>query len=262
MRFTLRHLGAGLLGTSVLAAGLVVGAGAASAQQTTTMTFASHPSHIISGESVSLKAKVGFAKIKHTHISGTVTFTATDGQGNAFELSCHPKDAVNIQANGKAECNIRAGELLAGNGPYTVTASYSGDTNFDAVSTQETLAPAVANTKIYLGFKPKPANGAAATLTARITAGKGTKGISSGNVTFTVFSSNGGAVTCTNSTLKGHETVPVTGHVAQCDLAAGWIRVPAGKHSATWTASAIYIGNSSYTPTVKEARAQGKVHAA
>ncbi len=262
MRFSPKRLGAVTLGTAVMAAGLFVGSAAASAVQPTSTALSAVPQTTISGQALNLKARVSFTKIKRTHLGGTVTFTATDKDGNPFELGCGKTDAPKVSPKGRAQCDVKAGTLLAGSAPYAVTASYSGDANDDVSSTTISVTPTVANTKIFLGVSPHPKNDTATVVTARLSAGKGTKGISTGNIQFFIVTTGSKVpLQCTNSTSPGHVTVPVTGNKAQCDLAAGWVHVPSGHNTAKWNIHATYFGNSSYTATFKPADRKGVVHA-
>jgi hypothetical protein len=260
MRFIPRRLGLILAGAAVLASGItVVGVSAASALQTTTTSVGGKPTATVSGQFVVLKADVVFTKIKHSPITGTVAFTATDRNANVVDLTCNKGDTPKISKSGKAFCWVPEGVLMAGSGPYTVTATYSGDLNFATSFGTTTLAPTVATTHVHLKLKPRAKPGVAAVATATVVAGKGTKGLS-GSVTFQITSTDSKvALRCTNSTVKGGENVPLTGNKARCDLASGWLELGSAKDAKTvWGVTASFSGNTSdYSSTTKDAHIGG-----
>lgn len=254
MRFWPKRLGAVALGMAVVGAGLTVGTTAASAQTPTSMTLTVKPGHTISGQAVLVEAKVAFTKIPRKHIYGRVTFSATDAGSNPVELNCNLGDAPRISWKGLAHCTVPPGTLLAGAGPYTVTATYAGDANNEGTSATVTLAPAIARTNISLRISPRIANDTANTATARITAGVGTKGISSGAVQFFIFSSGHTAnLQCKNGTGPLKIVVQLSGSdTAACELPSGWVHVFPGQTKVKWSIGATYFGNTSYKATVNK----------
>ncbi|HTU37580.1 MAG TPA: Ig-like domain repeat protein [Acidimicrobiales bacterium] len=71
--------------------------------------------------------------------SGTVTFTITGADSSSDTLTCDSgSNVVNISTNvnnqGLAKCVIDAGQLMNANAPYAITAAYSGDSDYAAVS--------------------------------------------------------------------------------------------------------------------------------
>ncbi len=70
--------------------------------------------------------------------TGTVQFSVTGMDGTP--VPCTAGDNVNIKANGKAFCKVASHLLQASDSPYTVTANYSGDPDFQPSSGTLTLS--------------------------------------------------------------------------------------------------------------------------
>jgi hypothetical protein len=264
------RLGVAALGVTALSAGLTAGAASAQAEEVTSTTVTITPASTVSAQALKVHAAVTFTKIKHTPITGTITFSATDHMGNPVELNCKAGDSVAIPSNGKAECLVPAGTLFAVDGPYTINAAYSGsgDGNFLASAGSATATPGQAASKITLKMNPLPvlASNASQVAIATVTAGPGTAGLS-GTVTFAITSSDHNVtLDCTNSVVKGKLQLPLSGGTAQCDLPAKWLIIPAAskgnKHPyCAWSVTAFFSpSDSSYLAPLKGATKQGKAH--
>lgn len=278
MRSIAIRWGLAALGVTALSTGVASGAAGAQARRAgTSVTQANEatstsvtitPAPAVSGQAVRVSADVSFTRIKHSPINGTVTFSATNKLGAAVALNCKAvtDDVAVVHKNGVAFCDVPAATLFASQGPYTITAAYSGSTdgNFDASTGSTTYSPAVAPTTIRIKLSPfRPSSDSAETVTATVMAGPGTAGLY-GDVVFVVTSGDHKVTPeCTNSTAKSHEEVPLTGNTATCDVPAGWLMVPApsttDKHPKTdYAIVAQFSGNGDYQAPIKAASKTGK----
>ena len=117
-------------------------------------------------------------------------------------------------------CNVSAG-LLAQFSPYTVSATYSGDSNFatSTGSVSQTVAKQTATIAVTSSVPGQLTTGQPVTFTATVTpSGSGTP---TGNVVFTVQGSGATTATC-----DGGDTQPLVGLSATCNFAAGLTAKP------------------------------------
>jgi len=182
--------------------------------------------------------------------TGTVVFTVTGS--NASTLSCKKGNTVTIKHSGKAVCTIGPEMLLAVASPYSITATYSGDTNFAGSVGTATETVAKANTHVTIKKDAKPTSGTANTFTAIVRAGPGGSDLG-GVVVFSVSDTPS-----TNKALRecaGGDTQPiaVTGNIgtATCVLTAGWFIVPLPTHKTphphgAWNVTAHYSGDGNF----------------
>jgi hypothetical protein len=187
--------------------------------------------------------------------TGTVTFTITGLHSGT--ASCKTSNVVTINHRGKATCHVLAGQLLAHDSPYAVTATYSGDSNFAASTGNTSVTVAKARTKTHLKLDSKPVNGSPNSVTATVTTKHGGS-LMSGVVVFSVSASPATAKskrTCTN----GGDVQPlaITGNVgtASCELQAGWFIIskvsPGNKHPhGSWNVTANYSGDDNFLTSV------------
>jgi hypothetical protein len=238
-----------------LAGGAVV-AGPASATTTTptTVTVTSKQSSIASGKAVVFSATVAPSKVGAVKITGSVTWTITTLNGTPAACTT----TVPLTAGGVSKCMIAKGVVLAANGPYTATASYSGDATFDPSSGSAAVDLTAAPTHVKLTLSATPTSGAATTVTAFIVDGPATSAIA-GTVVFTITSEShaaGVAVRCTGTATpaSANDIKSVVAQTAVCNLPAGWMVVPKvtvtnPKPSNTWSVAAVYNGNANFSPS-------------
>ena len=111
----------------------------------TTMSLYTSSNPVQAGKRVVLRAAINADSLASPAIgapSGTVTFTITGSSGDS--VTCDTGSNVvtisNTQQNqGFASCEIAVGVTTLADGPYTVNASYSGDTNYASVAANTSL---------------------------------------------------------------------------------------------------------------------------
>jgi hypothetical protein len=242
-------LRAASLAIVILTMGLAVPAFAAGSTMTTTAVVATKPS-IYSGQPEVFKATVAPTKVGMTKITGSITWTVTGQDGTVIPCTV----ATTMGSNGKSECKMAKATLLSGDSPYTVTAAYSGDTNFANSSNTITQSVSIANTRVRIVIASRPTSGASTTVVATVKGGTGSSAIS-GSVTFAAAASpKGAAPYCEGSAtpITENDTQPIVNGSATCTLPAGWFVVPAPSNAnphpkTTWSVSASYNGNGSFT---------------
>ncbi len=217
----------------------------------TTVSVSAKSPTAISGHEIIFHAVVTPVTPGIAKPTGTVTWSLT-GTGGVM-VPC--ASATPLGANGKSACTIAKASLLAAGSPYTVSATYSGDSNYagNTGSLVETVTPA--RTHLRFVFSGVPSPGAPMTIEAYVTAGSGTSAIS-GNVTFAVasgLSAKGVKSYCEGPLLpaSANNAQPVVGGFATCTLPAGWFEVApvtgSDAHPRTrWAISASYDGNGSF----------------
>lgn len=218
----------------------------------TTLTVTASKTSLVSGQAVNFVALVAPSKIGKTKITGSVTWTVTDHNGTSYPCST----LVPLSGGGKSRCMLARGILLAGDAPFTATATYSGDANFASSEGSATSAATVATTRAKIALSAVPTSGAATAITVTVSDGPATALIE-GQVVFTVTSSNhqaGVAVRCsgTATPVASNNIKTLSSQVAVCNLPAGWLLVPKvttinPRPFATWSVSAVYNGNTSFT---------------
>lgn len=91
-----------------------------------------------SGNQVVFKAAVLPNQQTDQDPTGTVTFVITGASGDS--LACANGNTVTISTNsqnqGLATCKVLAGQLTSSDSPYTVEATYSGDSNYEGSQAQ------------------------------------------------------------------------------------------------------------------------------
>ncbi len=129
------------LGAAVASVGLTTilisapaGAISTSPSQGTTMTVTSSrpdATTALTGSSVTFRAQLAPTIVPpRVHITGTVAWTVTGNDGST--ITCGK--TTPLRNNGRVTCKVGPGQIQASASPYTVTASYSGDANFQASS--------------------------------------------------------------------------------------------------------------------------------
>ncbi|MGW3269588.1 beta strand repeat-containing protein, partial [Streptomyces sp. NPDC001056] len=153
------------------------------ADTTTTVTSSPNPTRF--GQPVTISATVAPVVPGVGVPTGTVTFSTSSGQSLT----------VPLDASGTATFTTSTPFPV---GTETITATYSGDANFNPSTGSTTQAVNPADTTTTVGSSPDPSVfGQPVTLTATVTAAAPGAGVPTGTVTFTVTGPGGGSVTST-----------------------------------------------------------------
>ena len=178
---------------------------------TTGVVSASNPT--VTGQSVSFTATVAAKSPATGTPTGSVTF-AINGTGGGSVACDTTGDTVPLSGD-TATCSVAAG-LLAQYSPYTVSATYSGDSNFATSSgtVSQTVSKQTATIAVTSSVPGQLSTGQPVTFTATVTpSGSGTP---TGDVVFTVTGAGAYTATC-----DGGDTQPLSGLTATCNFAAG-----------------------------------------
>ena len=250
----------------IVAAALATAAPAMAAQsqdlQATTMTVTSSKPTASTGSEVNFRALIAPTVIApNTHITGTVTWTITGSDEST--VACGRSTTI-VKNNGSVFCRVNRAVLQAAASPYTVTASYSGDSNFAPIVGTLNQTVGAKQPGLLIRLPVGPSNGGPSTVTATVSAGVGTP-LLTGNVIFSISSNTSTA--CTNGTPVPHSSAMSVAlgsdgsnpNVATCQLPAGWITVPtatpARRHPRTrWTITATFEGNGNFQSVFERAR--------
>jgi hypothetical protein len=245
----------------------------ANADGAPTSTSVSAPATLVTGHAVNFTAVVApTTAIPGTKPTGTVTFTIVGSDSSSVACAGGVNDPA-INGKGKAVCKISSGTLGASASPYSVTAVYSGDSNFAGSTGTASQTVSEATTHIALTFSPKVTSGSATTVTATLSGGSGV--LPTGDVAFDITSPTdvaktaplycGGVKTKTaNFPVLSSNGAPKPEAVATCSLDAGWFNVPASSTKdphpvATWQIEVNYDGDHNYgvAQTTKKGSAKG-----
>ncbi|WP_432047399.1 Ig-like domain repeat protein [Streptomyces asiaticus] len=184
----------------------------------TTTAVSSSPDPTVTGQNVTLTATVSALAPGSGTPTGTVTFSFGDGTPTAT-----------APVAGGVATVTHAYSTAAGS-PFTVTATYNGDTGFAPSTGTDTQTVGRAATTTTVASAPDPSvSGQTVTLSATVTAVGPGAGTPTGTVT---FSFGDGTPTA---------TAPVTGGVATVTHAY------AGTSGSPYTITAIYNGDNGYT---------------
>jgi hypothetical protein len=211
---------------------------ATGAQAATTVALASSANPSTSRAAVTITATVAPKPPATGTPAGTVTFTIA-GQHGA-RATCIGFDTVRL-ASGKAHCVIAAGWLAAANGPYTVTARYSGSPTF--ASSTGTLNQQVSKAATTTKIQALPARFVAkrpVTFAAIVTASPANPAPITGAATFTVTDGNGHAVACSASGSVSFRLLGTYIRVSWCTAKAGVLTPTGGPYRVV----ASYAGDS------------------
>jgi len=203
---TTSYLGDGTYGPSNGALSATIHRG----HTTTSVVAGTNPS--VTGQSVSFSATVAPLSPATGAPTGSVTFAITGTGGGS--VACDGGDTVALSGD-TAPCDVAAG-LLAQYSPYTVAATYSGDSNYAPSngSVSQTVSKATATIAVTSSVPGQLYTGQAVTFTATVTPPAGAT--LTGHVVFTVVSSGGQVSTC-----DGGDSQPLSGLTATCNFAAG-----------------------------------------
>jgi large repetitive protein len=193
---------------------------------TTSVSASSDP--VVTGQTLTITATVAPSSSGAGEVSGTVTFTSSDGT-----VTCSGgSDVVNV-SNDKAACLISGGFATSAN--RTVTAKYSGSGL--VVSSSATLTETVGRdqTTTVVESSANPSlPGQAVTFTADAEAASPGSGTPTGSMTFTV---SGTSVICNDGTSN---VVALSAGKASCAVVG-----PAAA-TAAYTVEALYSGDGNY----------------
>ncbi len=220
--------------------------GSETVNQASTQTVLGGTGTVVSGQSTSLTATVSATGSGVGTPTGKVTFSATPTGGGATTAIC---TGVALNATGIATCPTTS--FLASGSSYAITASYSGDSNFQGSSAMGSETVNQASTQTVLGGTGTVVSGQSTSLKATVSAtGLGT-GTPTGKVTFSATPTGGGPTTaiCTGVALNaGVATCPTTSFIAS---------------GSTYGLTASYSGDPNYggsqglgTETVNKASTQ------
>jgi len=246
------------LGAAVASVGLTsmllsapAGAASASPSQATTVTITSSrpdATTALTGSPISFHAQLAPTLLPpNVHITGTVAWTITGHDGST--LTCGR--ILAMRNSGKSSCMVASGQIQAGASPYTVTAAYSGDANFQASSSTFSQTVGLHTTRLRISLGAAPTDGAATTVNVLVEAGLGTSLVSGLAVFASAASTHSVKAVCAMSNVQ-----PVVGARATCQLPAGWMTVrlptPAVPRPLTrWQITVAYSGSASFGPSTK-----------
>ncbi|GFE19755.1 Ig-like domain repeat protein [Streptomyces nigrescens] len=185
----------------------------------TTTAVASSPDPAVTGQPVDITATVSAAAPGAGTPTGTVTFDFGDGT---------PSVTATVTAGVATATHTWAG---TSGSPYTVTADYSGDTDFASSTGTDSQTVGQTSSSMTLFTSPDPSvAGQQVTFTARVTAVPPGAGTPTGTVTFDF----------------GDGTVPVTAPVSSD--AATVTHAYASTAGSPYTVTATYSGDADFAP--------------
>jgi hypothetical protein len=194
--------------------------------------------------------------------TGRITWTITAATGGT--IACSNGTAVKVSRSGTATCTIPAGQLQVGGYPYSVTAAYSGDTNYGTAVASFSQPVLPSPSKTYVSGSPMPPlRSTSVSFTAAVVPAR-FAGPATGTVTFSftlaptsvlgcTLATTSTSVTCTGGTasvIAGDDVSDVTNSGA---LGSG--TVVSAVHGSTLVLSAapaLALGGQTllFTPTV------------
>ena len=235
----------------------------------TTTNVTTHPGSTVTGRPVTISAQVfpvtgdadtvraatGNASVP----TGTITFTITGKDSSSINCKTTISNVDNvatISRAGKAVCKVGVELLQAVDSPYSISAVYSGDSNFSGSTGTDSLTVSKAATHTRVRFDVRPSSDSANTFTAHIKAGKGGS-LLAGNVLFSVSDTPAQPKALRTCAGGDKQPIAVTGNVgtATCVLQAGWFIVPPPSHRTphphgAWNVSATYSGDGNFNVSV------------
>ena len=205
------------------------------ANMTNTVTTSGTPS--LANGSVTFTATLGIPYSGTTNPTGTVTFSAVGATVGSLGNICASSTVATVAGVTTATCSY----VFANADTYTVTAAYSGDTNFSAISNtvSQSVVPQSGVTVTIGPASPAGVVNQAIALTATVLPGIAPTSTSTkptGTVTFVGVS---GATSVPLCSLTGVVTNPTTyATTATCNA-----QFPS---PATWAVTATYSGDSNF----------------
>jgi hypothetical protein len=214
---------------------LLAGTGALTEPVVTASTstqVSTSPAATRTGAALSIKAVVtssGLASIART---GTVTFAVTGAGGDP--VSCTGGNQAELVGR-NAFCSIPPGVLRAGDGPYSIRATYSGDGNFQSSTATTSQTVTALATHLGLQSSENPAHpGDQVVLTATLTPTASNGGVVTGTVVFSFAGTN-------PPSCAGRTTVALANNVASCTITIG-----GGAAKASYSVGASFGGSADY----------------
>jgi hypothetical protein len=194
------------------------------------LVASSNPS--VTGQSVTYTATVSATAPATGTPGGTVTFSVTSG------VDCRAGNTVTL-SGGTATCVVPG--LAPADSPYSVGATYSGDTNFTTSNTtlDQSVGKGSSTTSLQSSANPS-ATGQGVTFTANVSAVAPAVGTPSGSVTFSV-SGGSGAISC-----NGGNAATLSGGVATCTVPG------LAPTAAPYTVTADYSGDAGFATSTKD----------
>jgi hypothetical protein len=142
--------------------------------------------------------------------SGSVTWAITSASGAT--VPCRSGNDVVHRGNGVTRCNVGPGVFTAGNGPYTVSATYPGSSSGTAAtsaSLTQPVAKAPSRTRIRTASVVQA--GGSAVISAAVLGQPSSVGMTTGTVTFAISGASGQTLSCV-----GGDTVSLVSGAATC----------------------------------------------
>jgi Tfp pilus assembly protein PilV len=233
----------------------------------TTVNVTTHPGTTVTGRPLTISAQVfsvtGDADTVRSDPAvvptGTISFMIVGSNDSTIDCKTTKANVDNtatISRAGKAVCKVGVEELQAIASPYSISATYSGDSNFAGNTGTDSLTVNKATTHTRLRFDTRPSSDSANTFTAHIKAGKGGS-LLTGYVLFSVSDTPAQPKSLRTCAGGDKQPIAVTGNVgtATCVLQAGWFIVPSPSHRTphphgAWNVSATYSGDGNFNVSV------------
>jgi len=132
------------------------------------LTFVDNPADTsVSGHAARFTATVTSSSPGSGTPTGKLTWSITGNGGTT--VACSNGAAVSLNRSGTATCQVPAGQLVSGGGPYDVGASYAGDGSYSASSQSSTQTITPTGSKTYVAGSPlPPLHGTAVHFTASV----------------------------------------------------------------------------------------------
>lgn len=197
-------------------------------QAATTLAISATPVSLVTGEAIQLTGTVTVQAPGAGTPSGTVTFTGQSGTLCVATLVVSTPDTATCDA------------AYAGPAHDTVSASYSGDSNFTGASSSNTdtvTVTAASTTTTLVAPTTAIAYGEDATFTAEVSPVAPGAGTPTGVVVFTVETSSGTSLVCSGGTAQ-----PLSGGVASCTIGGDLTTPSNGPLTVTLT----YVGSTAF----------------
>jgi Bacterial Ig-like domain (group 3)/Glycosyl hydrolase family 26 len=175
--------------------------------------------------------------------SGSVTWGIRSRFGAT--IPCHSGNSIIGRHVRTTHCNVSAGVLRAGDGPYTVSVSYPGGSGVAGSSASVTQPVAKGSSRTLLHAPAFVRTGNPVPIKTAVFGLPRSAGTATGTVMFTisVASGSGPAPSC-----AGGDTVDLVSGLATCDVAA------AGSSGSTYTVTAAYSGDSTFSSSNSNTR--------
>jgi large repetitive protein len=119
------------------------------------LTFVDNPTDSsVSGHAARFTASVTPSSPGSGTPTGKLTWSISGNGGTT--VACSNGATVPLNRSGIAICQVPAGQLVSGGGPYSVMASYAGDGNYSASSQSSTQTITPTGSKTYVAGSPMP----------------------------------------------------------------------------------------------------------